>query len=68
MNIEAFDLDKLRELVRDLQKENEDLKKLLSDNNIRYEKIDHFDMFNKRDNFDANQDERIVKSFITEKI
>lgn len=37
MNIEKYDLDKLRKLYRNLEKENESLKKLLKQANISFE-------------------------------
>lgn len=36
MNIEAYNLDSLRKLVRDLQKENKELRSLLNNAEIPY--------------------------------
>ena len=43
MNIEAYDLDSLRKLVRDLQKENHKLKIKLDKANIAYDSESIFD-------------------------
>lgn len=43
MNIEAYDLDGLRSIVRGLQDENKALKKRLDDAGIPYDSKDYFD-------------------------
>ena len=43
MNIEAYDIDSLRKLVRSLQNENIVLKAQLQKANIPYENISHFE-------------------------
>ena len=42
MNIEAYNLDSLRKLVRSLQEENRRLKAQLDKENIAYESFDVF--------------------------
>ena len=43
MNIEAFNTDTLRKLVRNLQDENKKLKEKLDEANIPYEEINLFE-------------------------
>lgn len=65
MNIEAYDQDSLRKLVRDLQKENRLLKKLLVQANIPYEENDVFDSHGScKENYDPDQGSRINPVFI----
>lgn len=40
MNVEAYNLDSLRKLVRDLQKENKELREILDQADIPYAKSD----------------------------
>lgn len=42
MNIEAYNLDSLRKLVRDLQKENKELREMLAQADIPYVKSEVF--------------------------
>ena len=42
MNVESYDLDSLRRLVRSLQSENESLKEKLRENAIPFEEVDVF--------------------------
>ena len=56
MNIEAYSLDTLRKLVRDLQAENKSLKELLAENHISFEPDNVFDTSNRAPNeFDPDQ-------------
>ena len=56
MNIEAYNLDTLRKLVRDLQTENRHLKDLLAENHIAFEATDAFCCTTKAlDEFDPDQ-------------
>ena len=47
VNVEAYDLDTLRKLVRDLQAENKSLKELLAENHISFEPDNVFDTSNR---------------------
>ena len=60
MNIEAYNLDSLRTLVRKLQKENETLKRKLSDANIPYEDSNFFSNISDNKDFDPDQGGRII--------
>lgn len=67
MNIDSYDLDKLRKLVRNLEKENKNLKKLLDEVNISYEENDYF-LDEEEDNYDIEQSERIINRNISDKM
>ena len=67
MNIDSYDLDKLRKLVRNLEKENKSLKKLLNEANISYEENDYF-LDEEEDNYDIEQSERIINRNISDKM
>ena len=68
MNIEAFDTDILRQLVRNLQNENQKLKEKLDKAQIPYETTDFFEQANRKsDEYDLDQGGRIVyPGYITE--
>lgn len=66
MNVEAYNLDSLRKLVRSLQDENRRLKETLEKANIAYEKENVFE--NKIENieeYDPDQGGRILDRYIT---
>ena len=60
MNIEAYNLDSLRTLVRKLQKENETLKRKLLDADIPYEDSNVFSNISDNKDFDPDQGGRII--------
>ena len=68
MNIEAFNTDTLRKLVRNLQDENKKLKEKLTEANIPYEKINPFEQaINIVAEYDPDQGGRIIHpEYITE--
>lgn len=68
MNIEAFNTDTLRKLVRNLQDENKKLKEKLDEANIPYEEINLFEQpINKSAEYDPDQGGRIIHpGYITE--
>lgn len=67
MNIEAYNLDSLRKLVRSLQDENRRLKALLDKANIAYEPENVFDeTMGNFNEYDPDQGERILSKYITE--
>lgn len=67
MNIGVETLDSLRKLVRELQEENEYLKKKLRDENIAYLETNVFeDKIEKTAEYDPDQGERILTKYITE--
>ena len=68
MNIEAFNTDTLRKLVRNLQDENKKLKEKLDEANIPYEEINLFEQpINKSSEYDPDQGGRIIHpGYITE--
>ena len=67
MNIEAYNLDSLRQLVRALQEENRSLKELLKSNGITYEESDIFTASSStRDEFDPDQASRITPISVTD--
>lgn len=70
MNIEAYDVESLRKLVRNLEYENRTLKEKLKKENIPYDEIDPFEEpMNNIEEYDPDQGERIVKPpFITDKM
>ena len=62
MNIEAYDLDFLRELVRELQKENRSLRELLAERQIPCDVPSAFDPGNPPpDEYDPDQASRIAQ-------
>lgn len=67
MNMEAYNLDSLRKLVRNLQEENRRLKTQLDKANIAYEPFHVFDGgIESREKYDPDQGGRIVSKYITE--
>lgn len=69
MNIEAYNLDSLRKLVRDLQKENRKLKNQLNKANIAYDSESIFDeRIESAVEYDPDQGERIIGKYITEEL
>lgn len=69
MNIEAYNLDSLRQLVRDLQKENRKLRNQLEKANIAYDSESVFDeRIESTVEYDPDQGERITGRYITEEL
>mgnify|MGYP002508454035 CR=1 FL=1 len=67
MNIEAYNLDSLRKLVRSLQDENKKLKAQLDKANIAYESEHVFDeKMETAEEYDPDQGGRILSKYITE--
>lgn len=67
MNIEAYNLDTLRKLVRKLEKENQSLKEKLDEANIPYNSEDVFNEFSEENTeYDLDQGGRIIERYITE--
>lgn len=67
MNIEAYNLDSLRKLVRSLQDENKKLKEQLDKANIAYESEHVFDeKMETAEEYDPDQGGRILSKYITE--
>ena len=69
MNIEAYNLDSLRKLVRSLQDENRRLKGLLDKADIAYESENVFEeKIETIEEYGPDQGERIQGRYITEKL
>lgn len=69
MNVEAYNLDSLRKLVRGLQDENRRLKELLDKADIVYETENVFaEKPEFIEDYDPDQGERIHNRYITEKM
>ena len=70
MNIEAYDMDSLRKMVRTLEYENKLLKDKLKKANIPYDEINPFEeKIENTEKFDPDQGARIVNPlYITEKM
>ena len=70
MNIEVYDKDSLRKIVRMLERENKSLKEKLDKANIPYESINPFEKNpEKAEDYDPDQGTRIINPpFITEKM
>lgn len=69
MNIEAYDIESLRKLVRDLQAENRSLKELLAENQIAYETDDVFrPAAREPDEYDPDQASLIEPLHITDDV
>ena len=70
MNIEAYDAESLRKLVRLLEYENRLLKDKLKKENIPYDEVNPFeDTIDNVEEYDPDQGERIVKPpYITEEM
>jgi len=68
MNIEAYNLDSIRKLVRDLQAENRELKQLLDNAGISYAQSDVFEATpDKAPEYDIDQGARILPLNINRK-
>lgn len=69
MNIEAYNLDSLRKLVRNLQAENDNLKMLLSENHIPFESTNAFQYLPQGpDDYDPDQASLIEQFSITDSV
>ena len=69
MNIEAYNLDSLRQLVWDLQKENRKLKDQLDKANTAYDSESIFDArIESAARYDPDQGEQIIGKYITEEL
>lgn len=67
MNIEAYNLDSLRKLVRDLQKENKELRLLLDKAEIPYTNSEVFvEIPSEAEEYDLDQGARIADQYINE--
>lgn len=67
MNIEAYDLDSLRKIVRTLQKENEALKSQLKKADIAFDGPNPFEeTIESIHEYDPDQGDRILGKYITE--
>ncbi len=67
MNIEAYDLESLRKIVRTLQKENIDLKAQLKKADIAFDTLNPFEeKIESINEYDPDQGERIFGRYITE--
>ena len=67
MNIEAYNLDSLRKLVRDLQKENKELRLLLDKAEIPYTNSEVFvEIPSEAEEYDLDQGARIAAQYINE--
>ncbi|MBR4610761.1 MAG: DEAD/DEAH box helicase family protein [Erysipelotrichaceae bacterium] len=68
MNLESYDLDSLRRLVRRLIEENNNLKKQLSEADIPFESEDFFNNISEYDDYDEDQAGRIYEKQISEQL
>ncbi len=69
MNVEAYNLDSLRKLVRNLQDENRRLKELLDKADIAYEPKNVFgEKIETNEEYDPDQGGRIQRKYITEEL
>ena len=66
MRINEHNLDSLRQLIRELQQENEALKTLLSEHNIPYEGRNVLDEQSVPDEYDEDQGARIIPFYPSE--
>ena len=67
MNIEAYNLDSLRKLVRDLQKENKELRLLLDKAEVPYTNSEVFsEIPSEAEEYDLDQGARIIDQYINE--
>ncbi len=60
MQIEAYDLDTLRRLIRELQAENRELRELLTEKNISCDPSSVFTPNSAPDEYDPDQGSRII--------
>jgi hypothetical protein len=66
MNIEAYNLDSLRKLVRNLQAENQRLKEQLKEAGIPFDAENAFEeKIENNEEYDPDQGERIIERYIT---
>ena len=64
MNVEAYDLDSLRKIIRDLQEENRNLKDQLKTAGIAFSEQNHFsDGIEEIEDYDPDQGARIIRPF-----
>ena len=69
MNVEAYNLDSLRKLIRDLQSENKALKMLLEKAGIPYAESEAFlSTPNMSEEYDPDQGARISQQYIDRKL
>ena len=69
MNIEAYNLDSLRKLVRDLEKENKELRKLLDKAEIPYANKNIFsENIVDSEEYDLDQGGRIISQYIEKQL
>jgi superfamily II DNA or RNA helicase len=69
MNIEAYNLDSLRKLVRNLQSENQKLKEQLKDAGIPFDTENIFEeKIENNEEYDPDQGERIIERYITKEM
>ena len=68
MRIDEHNLDSLRKLVRDLQKENENLKALLDEHQIPYKARNVLEEQPVPDDYDEDQGARILPLILTEEM
>lgn len=70
LNIEAYDAESLRKLVRLLEYENKQLKEKLKKENISYDEVNPFEeMIDNAEAYDLDQGERINHpAYITEEM
>ena len=68
MNLESYDLDSLRRLVRRLMEENNNLKRQLSEADIPFESEDFFNYVSEDDDYDEDQAGRIYEKQINEQL
>jgi hypothetical protein len=69
MNIEAYNLDSLRKLVRNLQSENQKLKEQLKEAGIPFEAENIFEeKIENNKEYDPDQGERIIERYITKEM
>lgn len=69
MNIEAYNLDSLRKLVRDLEKENKELRKLLDKEEIPYANKNTFsENIVDLEEYDLDQGARINQQYIDKQL
>ena len=67
MNVEAYDLDALRKIIRELQEENRSLKEQLKQAGAAYNEQDYFsDRIEEYEEYDPDQGARIYRPFIKE--
>lgn len=68
MNLEEYNLDSLRAIVRDLQDENEELRRMLHERSIPTAESHAFQSMRNADFYDPDQGARIEHPYITEEM